>query len=125
MTTQVDLPRILWIIERTDSGEFGADNCAHCGAPGRYQIHFMGDDGLRHAAMAGCVQRFPMSPLAQEQAKLVTKAASARGLNGWDKTKMAAIEACGRQEISEADAIAVISEQNRQCRNWSQRRFSR
>lgn len=127
VTTTETLPRIVQFIERTDSGEYGNDTCAHCGALGRYQFTFLGDDGKRHKAMAGCIRKFKVAPIADAHAKLITKKADqerlGRKLNGWDAKKLAAIESFYAGEIDEDAALAVIREQDRQATAWRKQKF--
>lgn len=127
VTTTEKLPRIVQFIERTDSGEYGNDTCAHCGALGRYQFTFLGDDGRRHKAMAGCIRKFPVSPIAEHHSKLIAKKADQerldRKLNGWDTKKLEAIEQFYAGEIDEMTALSVIREQNRQATAWRAQKF--
>lgn len=53
------LPRIVAVLGRSDSGEYGAATCPHCGAAGRYVYTFQCDDGTTRGAMAGCLKLFP------------------------------------------------------------------
>lgn len=36
--------------------------CPHCGAEGRYIVHFLATDGQEYAAMRGCFAKWPKSP---------------------------------------------------------------
>lgn len=96
-TPKAGLPRIVRFLSRTDSGEYGNDSCAHCGALGRYQHHFVCEDGTMRAAMAGCIKLFPVSKVADVDRKLDEKAAdyAKKGwkLPSWDQRKRAAVDA--------------------------------
>src|SRR5215470_7903700 len=90
------LPEIIAYDHVSDAGEYGNDICAHCGAKGRYQHHFLTTAGPR-AAMAGCVQLFPISRIAKTHGQLLTKQREygQKGwkLPSWDQDKLEAIQA--------------------------------
>lgn len=127
MTTE-QLPRIIQFVMRRDSGEFGNDNCAHCGAKGRYQWVFVCDDGKQHRAMAGCIKLYPVAPVAKIHQTLIEKAkqmagqhwpnGDAKQLNSWDTVKLDAIEAFYRGEVSEEIAMQAIHNENVKRDNW-------
>lgn len=66
------LPRIVRFLGTDDCGPGGA-SCPHCGATGRYVIHFQVEDGRRLGAMRGCVQLFPVTELARQHGYFKTK----------------------------------------------------
>ena len=132
-STQIEqLPRIIQFLSRTDSGEFGGDNCAHCGAKGRYQFHFICEDGKRHAAMAGCIQLYPISPIAKIHSGLMAKQAELshqkwpngeqKNLNSWDAAKLEAIEAFYRGEAEEDATIQACRNQDYKRDAWMQKK---
>src|ERR1041384_229731 len=96
------LPRIIRFVERTDSGEFGAAQCPHCGADGRYVYWFVTEDGERRGAMAGCIRLFPVSKIAKEHHAIMERRADRESkgwkLASWDTAKLEAIEAFYRGE---------------------------
>lgn len=129
MTTDTTLPRIIRFDDRTDSGEFGATSCPHCGADGRYVFHFICEDGVRRGAMAGCIQRFPVSPVAAAHKKLIEKAAEREkkgwSLASWDVKALNAIESFYAGESTEGDALRAIEDAQRASREYQQRKYGR
>lgn len=121
-TTQ-QLPRIVQFLHITDSGEYGNDSCAHCGADGRYQQHFIVEGGKHMAAMAGCVQLFPISPVAKAAQKIAEKERAGKKLNGWDKKIMDAVQKCAAGEISESGAMFLIHAQEQDRSAWMAKKF--
>lgn len=67
----------------------GETNCPHCGAMGRY-IYEWEEDGVSHAAMAGCYQKLTKGIQKDEKQRyfeiLYEKQAKNKPLNGWDKS---------------------------------------
>lgn len=126
MHTDTTLPQIVRFIAVTDAGEFGATNCAHCGAKGRYEHVFMCADGTRRSAMAGCIQRFPVSPVALEEKRIrerqADRAKSGGKLASWDETKLAKIEAFYDGTLTEGQALAWIADENAKRDSWLRRR---
>lgn len=106
------LPRIAYFTDRTDAGEFGAANCPHCGAKGRYIQHFICDDGSERGAMAGCIKQFKLHAFAKEQLRIESKERdyAERGWNipSWDQDILNAIGAFVAGEISECQANHAI-----------------
>lgn len=124
-TTVAGLPRIVQFIDKTDSGEFGNDTCAHCGALGRYQFIFLGDDGKRHRAMSGCIKLYPVAAIAKVHAKLIDKGDKLRRqygaqahLNKWDTTKLEAVQAFYDGNMTEGDALRIIQQQDASAKAW-------
>lgn len=120
------LPRIIMFGELRDSGEFGADNCAHCGAKGRYQRSFVCEDGTHRSAMAGCIQLFPVSKLAKEHLAILKRseerAQSGGKLAGWDVAKLEAINAAAIGEMTVDEALAVVARENAKRSEWMRRK---
>lgn len=120
-----NLPRILEILAIDDAGEFGAATCPHCGAQGRYVVHFRCDDGTQRAAMRGCLRRFPMHPLAQEMARVLEKERTAtkqgRQLASWDVQIRDAIRAFAAQELTEDEAYARVRQAQQRKAAWMRR----
>jgi len=108
MTVQA-LPRIIRFIGTTDAPD---SQCPHCGARGRFIIHFVVEDGRTLGAMRGCVQLFPASQIAREDLRLMEKA---KGLEkkGWhlnrgDTRALEAIERFYAGEITEREALNSV-----------------
>lgn len=119
------LPRIIQFLHKTDSGEFGAAECPHCGAKGRYIFSFVTEDGKKRGAMAGCIQLFPVSFIAKEHRNIMERQAERekkeQKLASWDIAKLDAIEKFYKQEISEGDCLRVIESENYRRTAWIQR----
>lgn len=113
-----DLPKIVEFLGCSDYGEFGATTCPHCDAKGRYVYTFRCDDGTKRGAMAGCIRRFRVSPIADAHQLVMDKEKSGKKLNGWDRK---IVEACERHyagEISEPEALQLVDDQKRSRKNW-------
>lgn len=123
-TTRTALPEIIQFLGTYDSGEYGNATCPHCGAEGRYVTSFVCADGKQRGAMAGCIQLYPVSPLAREHALVMGKISKAERagrepkLNGWDTAILAACEDCYAGKIEVADALRIIADQKRSRNNW-------
>lgn len=105
-------PRIVRFTGTTDSGEFGNARCPHCGAPGRYVTSFICDGGKRGAAMAGCLNLFPVAPIAREEMRLREKLKQ-REKKGWklnqaDTRALEAIEAFYAGVGTEQSAMGAV-----------------
>lgn len=111
MTTssRAPLPRIVRFLGVDDCA--GA-SCPHCGATGRIIYRFQVEDGRQLGAMRGCVQLFPVSPVAREHARRLKKARNyaARGwkLNRDDVAALDAIEAFCNGLLDEASALSMV-----------------
>lgn len=119
------LPRVLYVKHRTDAGEFGAATCPHCGADGRYVIHFVCEGGIERAAMAGCFKLFPKSALADESLKILERKADrekqGRSLASWDLRKWEAIEQVAAGTMTVDEAQRIIRAENLRRREWLDR----
>lgn len=117
------LPRIVRFFESTRSE--GA-SCPHCGAAGAVVHHFQVEDGRRLGAMSGCVQLFPVSPVAREDLRLRKKADDyARRdwkLPSWDEEQRVAIERFYAGEIDERHALADVAFAKGKAANYRRRR---
>lgn len=124
-----DLPRIVEFLGRSDAGEFGAATCPHCGADGRYVSSFRCSDGTTRGAMAGCIQFFPVSPIATEQAKIMERKADreAKGqkLASWDQAKLDAMSLYYAGQLGEGEVLATIATQNAKRQAWLDRKYGR
>lgn len=122
MTATTALPKIVAVVSKSDSGEYGNATCPHCGALGRYVWTFKCDDGTTRGAMAGCIKLFPRSPLADEHMKLVERfkerQAEGKSLASWDEAKLDAIEDAIDGKITEAEALYVVKVQNSRRSQW-------
>lgn len=115
MTTTADralvsgLPRIVRFLGVDDAP---GSSCPHCGATGRFIYRFQVQNGRELGAMRGCVQLFPVSPIAREHARLIKKSAdyTARGwkLNRDDAMALDAIEAFCEGQLDEHSALSAI-----------------
>lgn len=94
MNAVAGLPRIV----RFFPSSYAPDStCPHCGARGALVHRFEVEGGARMGAMSGCVQLFPVAPVAAADLKLQTKEReyARRGFNmpSWDREKREAIDA--------------------------------
>lgn len=109
-----NLPRIVLLTGVEDAGEFGAAECPHCGAKGRYIYTFRceGHPGETFGAMRGCFSHFKQHPFVKEQVRLADKksryAPMGWKLPAWDLAIEQAIIDYADGVISEAEAIEVI-----------------
>lgn len=121
-TVAADLPRIVRFEGMTDSGEYGAATCPHCGADGRYVWNFVCEDGTRRGAMAGCITKFPVSKVAEEHKKIMERdedrAKKGQKLASWDVAKLAAIESYYAGETPIELALATIQSENARRTRW-------
>lgn len=119
---RTDLPKIVRFDGVTDSGEYGAATCPHCGADGRYVYHFTTEDGQRGGAMAGCIQLFPVSALADEHKRILERQKDrdkrSQKLASWDVAKLEAIDAVAAGTMSTADALTVVTRENDKRSRW-------
>lgn len=121
-----DLPRVVMVLDVEDGGPDGGAFCPHCGAPGRYIIYFLAEDGEQHGAMKGCFRRFPKHPLAAEAAELLERQRErqrkGQRLSGWDQTMLAAIEDYAEHRISEDREMEIIRAQKARKAAWMKKR---
>lgn len=117
------LPTIIAYTGVRDSGEFGNANCAHCGALGRYEYDFIGDDGRTHSAMAGCIQRFPVSRVAKAHKAILDKQKTGKKLNGWDTKILEAVSEAINGTMTVPAAEAAIATQEASRRQWMAKKF--
>lgn len=114
-----DLPKVVRITSVTDAGEFGAAQCPHCGADGRYIVNFDCEDGTSRAAMRGCFSKFKKHSFVKVYEKITDKRADyeKRGwkLSSWDVSILDAIDGFVYGRITEKDAQAIID--NMQARS--------
>ena len=105
----IRLPRIVRFLETADCP---GSSCPHCGATGRFILRFVVEDGRHLGAMRGCVQLFPVSPVAREELRLAKKAKDyeKRGwkLNQADTRAVDAIESYYAGTCTEAAALREI-----------------
>lgn len=139
IVTSAKLPAVVAILEELDYGPSdgeGSASCPHCGARGRYVIHFLCEDGSKHGAMRGCFKLFPgsNSPIARlvQEAYKRSRQAKAEGkkLASWWEEMIAATEAVSRGPEAVQVFIQSVNaaESRRQAwlnRNGYNRRFSR
>lgn len=127
MNVVASLPRIVRFHGISRSGP-GEAECPHCGAQGSVVHHFECEDGTRRGAMSGCVQLFPVSPLAREDMRLQKKAdAHARGkgnaLNRWDLAIRAALDAFYAGTTTADFVTRVIQCERSKASNWRRSRY--
>lgn len=125
--TVVGLPRIVRFI-RTDDCPGGA--CPHCGATGRWIHVFQTEDGRRMAAMSGCLKLFPVSRVANEEARLRKKLEDYRkrgwnGLNRRDTEALDAIVAFYENGMGDERSVLAIVDGAKRANQvrWNRRRF--
>jgi hypothetical protein len=122
-----DLPKIVLVESIDDAGEFGAANCPHCGAPGRYIVSFLCDDGTRRSAMRGCFKHFRRHRFANVALDAMTKETEYKRkgwkLPTWDQQKLDAIRAFAAQEISEWEADRRINLAEAAARSYRKRKY--
>lgn len=122
--------RIVRFGDTSDAGEFGATVCPHCGAKGRYVLHFTAvtDDGeiVKRAAMRGCVKLWGTSKIAEEERKIRERQADREKTGGklasWDVTKLDKIEAFYAGKLTEGQCLAWIDDENRKRDQWMKNR---
>lgn len=124
-TQNFQLPKIVQYLGRSDAGEYGADNCAHCGAKCRYQVEFLGSDGKTHRAAAGCIKLYPVSKVAGEHAAIDTRRndreKKGQALASWDIAKLEAIEKFYAGDVTEDHVLTVILNENGRRSTWIRR----
>jgi hypothetical protein len=131
MQTLATLPRITRFLGTSDAG--GPDAvCPHCGAKGRYVHSFECEDGSRRGAMSGCIQLFPVHPIAQADLVLSGRERELRQrfgptakLNTWDARIREAIEAVYAGTLDERSALVHIKCAEQAKRAWRRSRFGR
>lgn len=108
------LPRIVRFLGTSDAG--GADAfCPHCGATGRYVHTFQCEDGSTRGAMSGCIQLFPVHPIASAALRLEARQLGLRQrfgltakLNSWDQQIREAIDEFYAGTMDERTALYRI-----------------
>jgi hypothetical protein len=120
--------KIVAILGKDDSGEYGNARCPHCGAEGRYVWTFLGDDGRRHGAMAGCLRLFKRadSYVARVTATAIEKVEAA-GREGkkaasWWTAIIDATDRLGSGLISISDHAEIVRHQDRLRWDYLERR---
>ncbi len=124
------LPKIISIEGKVDYGDYGAMNCPHCDAKCRYVTYFDAIDAdgnvLKMGAAAGCFQLFPISPLANIHAKLLTKQEDYRKkdwtLNRVDTLALDLIASVARGERDVDSVLLEIREGQRKMAEWRKQR---
>lgn len=111
MTT---FPRIIRFLGTDDCPD---SSCPHCGCTGRYITRFVVEDGRTLGAMRGCLALFPVSPVAQEEQRLIKKQ-ERLAKNGWklnraDRAAMDAIAQFHAGGISEWQALRECQDARR------------
>ena len=103
------------IVRFTGTSDSPGAACPHCGAEGRYILHFLTEDGRRMGAMRGCVQLFPCSRVAHEELRLRQKLESLQKrfgqsahLNRRDTEAMDAIDQFYAGTRDERSTLSVI-----------------
>lgn len=117
--TGLGLPRIVRFFETADCE--GA-SCPHCGATGRYIHRFQVEDGRHLGAMSGCVQLFPVSPVAHEDLKLRKKetdhAKKGWKMASWDIDRREAIDAFYAGALDEQSAMSRLRAAAGRAKTW-------
>lgn len=129
MANTETLPRIIQFTGMSDSGEYGNATCPHCGAQGRYVYNFIVEGGERRGAMAGCIQRFPVSQIAKVHKGLLKKAQeyASKGwtLPSWDLAIVEAIEAFGRDEMTEGQCLTIVTNEQNKAKAYRDRKYGK
>lgn len=123
------LPRIVDVLGTDDYGEYGAANCPHCGAKGRYIKTVVCEDGTERGVMAGCFKLFPkhavVEKIAYYQDKWRDYAAKGWSLGRFDDQIAAAIEDMRAGGMSADDVMSVIRTVAKQRQDWQRSRAGR
>lgn len=125
------LPRIVGYLGTVESSV-----CPHCGARGKIVHRLVTADGRGLGAMSGCINLFPMSPVAAEHKRIHEKRERASrttssgrpagpALNRWDTANLDAIESFLRGEIGEGACENAIWRNNLAAKMWRQGRYGR
>ena len=130
-TTLAALPRIIRFLGTSDAG--GPDAvCPHCGATGRYVHSFQCDDGSTRGAMSGCIQLFPVHPIAQADMALKKRETDLRqrfgpsaSPNSWDQRIREAIDSFYAGTVDERTATHTINWASQAKANYRRARYRR
>lgn len=136
ITATSTLPRIVEFLGIADHGpcDDGEPSayCPHCGSGGRYIHQFRCEDGTTRGAMSGCVQLFPISPIAKLQAELCEREADLQKrfgkdakLNSWDQKAREAITAFYAGTLTEAQALQAVQFQMRAKASFRQQKYGK
>jgi hypothetical protein len=128
-----NLPEVIEVLALEDAGEFGAANCPHCGAEGRYVYRFTCADGSERGAMRGCFKHFPKHRFAERCAKILAKEkdnrtasrqswGEPRKLASWDQETLDAIRNFAAGRIQEWEADDIIRRADGRKRAWMKSR---
>mgnify|MGYP001612654901 CR=1 FL=1 len=126
ITPTSTLPKIVQIVSVTDHGPCDPEptaHCPHCGAPGRYVYTFRCEDGSTRGAMKGCIQLFPMHPLASYAKFIAAKTSKNKPLNRWDEAISKAINDFLEKRTNENTAISICRSQVTQRKAWIANRY--
>jgi hypothetical protein len=131
MAAIASLPRIVRFLGTSDAG--GPDAvCPHCGATGRYVHSFECEDGSTRGAMSGCIQLFPVHPIASAALRLSDRERDLRErfgrtakLNSWDQQIREAIDAFYAGTMDERAAMYQIQCAEQAKRNYRRSRWGR
>lgn len=132
ITATTTLPKITRFLGTTDHGPCEGEPsaiCPHCGSGGRYIHAFECEDGTTRGAMSGCVQLFPVSPIAKEDMRLNERLTdlkkrfgSTASLNSWDSRIRTTIDAFYAGQLTEMQAMQRIQIENRAKQAYRQKK---
>ena len=125
-----NMPRITFLKSMKDYGEYGAAECPHCGAKGRYVYEFICDDGSNRGAMRICFSRWPQHYFVREQLRIEEKSSrfEAQGwgrLSEWDTAPLEAIQKFARGEITEAEAEKIVDAASQKRAAYAKSKYGR
>ena len=106
--------------------------CPHCGADGRYVHFFRCDDGREYGAMSGCLELFPVSPVARIQKRLMDKERALRArygpdahLNSWQAKMAESIRVYQGGGMDEQTCLSQIAWQQQRMNDYRRQRRGR
>ena len=122
MHTELMKLKIIRFFDMSDSGEYGNAVCPHCGALGRYVYRFQLEDGSNHGAMAGCIKKFKVHPIAKVQLKLMDKEKEYQkkgwNLPSWDRNIVEALDKYYANEIDANECQWIINKENQRAADY-------
>lgn len=126
--TNPALPKIIAFTGTHDGGpcdDGPTAVCPHCGADGRYVHFFITEDGVERGAMSGCIELFPVSPVAKIQRKLRDKERELQRkygkdahLNSWQTKMLDSIRIYQEGGMDEATCLSQIRYQEQKMAEY-------
>ena len=108
------LPKLVNITNIEDYGEYGAANCPHCGAKGRYIHVARTTTGETVKAMAGCIKLYPTHKLFFKETQRIQKKELEYKEKGWnlpalDQAVLDIIDRFLSKELTEKQATSMVN----------------